>query len=468
MCRSNQTLRSLCVAGLLAAAALAPASAEPVVQKKNGIAYVSGGVGQADMQALASAAQGFNLKLTFTDTDGAFIAPATVRVRVPQGYTILEATSDGPVFYADLKPGAYTVEASHEGNVQTRTLNLTDSQQMAHTFRWQADARLNAAPASGAASGASTTTGLRVLPSPPPASPDPAPASASIPRNDPGTRPAQRAGTVEMPAMDYAPGVAYLSGGVSGEQKAEMQALADRYNLRIRMERTDDSLVLDVPVIITDAVGNEYLRGTAAGPWLYVNLPPGVYRVAVRDFGRSQRSRIRIYENEIKHITFTWAATGESADAAVRTNVSGASQPATTRGYTAQVGLPVETGVTGGQSRSTAAAASARLPETRRANGIEYLSGGAGNAEQQAMREVASRYNLHITAAQYDGAYLSDVSLNVIGEQGSLMRIDQAGPLVYARVPAGNYAIVGSHNGVEKRQEIQIPQGRSKQVLFYW
>jgi len=80
-----------------------------------GIAYVSGGVAEAEGDDLVAQRKNFSFWLT-TASKGAGAFLADVRVRIldeRSGQVVLEHTLDGPWLFANLPPGRYRVEASY-------------------------------------------------------------------------------------------------------------------------------------------------------------------------------------------------------------------------------------------------------------------------------------------------------------------------------------------------------------------
>ncbi|MBB6593105.1 hypothetical protein LBW59_04195 [Ralstonia solanacearum] len=82
------------------------------------------------------------------------------------------------------------------------------------------------------------------------------------------------------PEIRYRDDIAYVSGGIGRDEVARMQAMAGRFNVRLRLvaARGGDALS-DVAVSVVDARGRLRLRLVTAGPLLYLRLPPGVYRI---------------------------------------------------------------------------------------------------------------------------------------------------------------------------------------------
>lgn len=91
---------------------------------QDGIAFVTGGIGENDQNALKAMRKDYNLLLTFAvKKTGAYLADVKVNIQDAKGKKILETVSTGPLFYAKLPPGKYRITvASNE-----RTLSKTTS-----------------------------------------------------------------------------------------------------------------------------------------------------------------------------------------------------------------------------------------------------------------------------------------------------------------------------------------------------
>ena len=103
------------------AARPAPSNVE---KSKDGIEYVSGGIGIDAQDRINERARDFNLKLVFTLNEGNYIADVGVAVKDAKGRTVVEDTAEGPFFLAKLPAGQYTVAATYEGRTVTRKLQV--------------------------------------------------------------------------------------------------------------------------------------------------------------------------------------------------------------------------------------------------------------------------------------------------------------------------------------------------------
>ena len=75
----------------------------------NGIPYLSGGVGWEERVTISRMAKGYNLKLTFATSAGAYLSNLMVGIRDRRGKLLLEMESNGPWFLAKLPKGRYRI-----------------------------------------------------------------------------------------------------------------------------------------------------------------------------------------------------------------------------------------------------------------------------------------------------------------------------------------------------------------------
>ena len=123
-----------CALGLMAvmvsAEQHAPANEELQMKSHGDIDYISGGVGDDEQQRMDELAGNFSLQLTFADREGKYLSGVEIKVRDGNGDKVLKTRADGPMFYADLAPGDYTVyadPADFSGEKQTREVSISES-----------------------------------------------------------------------------------------------------------------------------------------------------------------------------------------------------------------------------------------------------------------------------------------------------------------------------------------------------
>ena len=114
-------------AGVVSAVGLEDSAipALPMDIKNTGdIRYVSGGISNEELVELKEVENQFNVHVLFTAVGGGFVSDVTVRLIDASGNVVLTAPNVGPYFYAAVKLGTYTLEATQEGEVKKSTLKV--------------------------------------------------------------------------------------------------------------------------------------------------------------------------------------------------------------------------------------------------------------------------------------------------------------------------------------------------------
>ena len=112
---------------LLGVSGLLPyAAAEIEIHEQQGLRYVTGGGTAESDEEMKQLAPRFPIHLVFSaEGQEEPVSGVGVTVRDVKGTVILEAKSEGPVFFIDVGSGRYTVEAEYAGEKQSQTKDLT-------------------------------------------------------------------------------------------------------------------------------------------------------------------------------------------------------------------------------------------------------------------------------------------------------------------------------------------------------
>ena len=86
----------------------------------------------------------------------------------------------------------------------------------------------------------------------------------------------------------------YVSGGIGEEELAVLRLVRGDYNLRLLFADQSGTYLSGIEVRILDAHGKTVLTVKDAGPFLYVRLPAGHYRIEARYAERTQRQDIEL------------------------------------------------------------------------------------------------------------------------------------------------------------------------------
>ena len=106
--------------------------------------------------------------------------------------------------------------------------------------------------------------------------------------------------------------------------------------------------------------------------------------------------------------------------------------------------------------------------ETQQQGNITFVSGGAGDEDRDALKQVESQYNLRLLFAARNGEYLANIAVTLSDARGSaVLDTISDGPIFYARVPPGRYRLTVSNQGQSQSRDISIGRGAVRQD-FYW
>ncbi len=126
---------------------------------------------------------------------------------------------------------------------------------------------------------------------------------------------------------------------------------------------------------------------------------------------------------------------------------------------------------------SAPVASAADQPRLQSNGEVEYVSGGIGKEEADALKQQSADYALTLEFASSrtaegdvsPGAYLADVKVDIRDAQGRQMLDTTAqGPLLLVRLPPGDYTVEASWNGVRKQHSVDLSVGARRHVVFMW
>lgn len=116
--------------------------------------------------------------------------------------------------------------------------------------------------------------------------------------------------------------------------------------------------------------------------------------------------------------------------------------------------------------------AQAGMPPVQQQGSVQYVSGGIGLDESEAMKAAAKDYPLALTfAAQRDGQadYVANVSVTISDAHGkSMLQTTAEGPYMLVKLPAGNYKISATYNGQAQNRNVAVQNTGTARAVFEW
>ncbi|MEJ0062722.1 MAG: hypothetical protein WDO70_05850 [Alphaproteobacteria bacterium] len=100
--------------------------------------------------------------------------------------------------------------------------------------------------------------------------------------------------------------IAYIDGGVSLEERDALGAVRKDYNLLILNTSKNGEFLAADHFMIRSGKGQELLNIADAGPWIYVKLPPGSYKIEASVGGEHQKKNVQISKGKTANLHLTW------------------------------------------------------------------------------------------------------------------------------------------------------------------
>ena len=242
------------------------------------VPHISGGVGYDERAQMEAVKSQYNLRLLFAISgSGSYLSSVGVKIQDARGATLLDATSNGPWFYAQLPPGTYGLTLDNQGQIQTRRVSVLPQGATVENIYW-------AGPVSALPDPGTSGWGIQSAPGQ---------ASAAIP---------------PMRPLMSSSGIPYLSGGGDPDEKARLEASQEPYNLRLGFTVTGaDHKPLAIGVRIQEASSHRLLlEAEATGPLFFAKVPQGEYLVTLDYAGTKHQQTMMVPGYGAATASFQW------------------------------------------------------------------------------------------------------------------------------------------------------------------
>ena len=102
-------------------------------------------------------------------------------------------------------------------------------------------------------------------------------------------------------------GITYVSGGNGLEERQALNEVTGDYNLKlIFAEKGSGAYVSDVKLSIMNMKGQKILEAVSDGPWFFVKLAPGRYKISAEAEGQSQVQQAKVDGGRLTQLYFYW------------------------------------------------------------------------------------------------------------------------------------------------------------------
>jgi len=117
--------------------ASAPASAQtpPRPLERDGVAYITGGIGEDEVRAFRQTAPSYNLRISFASRSGQYLSDVDVTISSGER-TVLGVRTDGPFLFVRVPAGRYRITARDRQIGEMRQVTVRGRQGVDVHFVW--------------------------------------------------------------------------------------------------------------------------------------------------------------------------------------------------------------------------------------------------------------------------------------------------------------------------------------------
>lgn len=99
---------------------------------------------------------------------------------------------------------------------------------------------------------------------------------------------------------------------------------------------------------------------------------------------------------------------------------------------------------------------------------VPYVTGGIGDEDLAALKATEKEYNLRIISSEKSGGYTGTTHIVIIDTKSKQILSIDAEPLLFLKVPRGQYTITAINEGKFKKQSIVVYPNKSAIVHLIW
>lgn len=118
------------------------------------------------------------------------------------------------------------------------------------------------------------------------------------------------------------------------------------------------------------------------------------------------------------------------------------------------------------------AAAQPALPPVQQQGRVEYITGGIGLDESEAIKAAMKDYSLVlIFAARHEGKaeYVADVPVSIVDKQGNtLLDLKTEGPYLLVKLAPGEYRITAQRGHTPQTRSVTVKKETTARTVFEW
>jgi hypothetical protein len=119
-----------------------------------------------------------------------------------------------------------------------------------------------------------------------------------------------------------------------------------------------------------------------------------------------------------------------------------------------------------------AGTALAALPPLKHQGEVQYLTGGVGKDESDAIEQAQSKFPLALEFVQKatpHDEFVANVDVRVLDPHGrNVLDARADGPFLLAKVPSGEYTVKATYEGQTLEKKVRVSNHGSERAVFVW
>lgn len=103
-------------------------------------------------------------------------------------------------------------------------------------------------------------------------------------------------------------------------------------------------------------------------------------------------------------------------------------------------------------------------------NGVDYVTGGIGSEEVEALESFKKQFNLYYLFSEGKiGRLVDDVNINIVdAKKQTLFSLEHAAPRLLLSLPDGKYTVIASYQGNTQRYNFNHMAKKHQRVILNW
>lgn len=104
------------------------------------------------------------------------------------------------------------------------------------------------------------------------------------------------------------------------------------------------------------------------------------------------------------------------------------------------------------------------------AHGVDYVTGGIGSEEVEAMEAFKKQFNLYFLFSEGKvGRVIDDVNISITDSKNqTVFTVEHAAPRLLLNLPSGKYQAIASYLGSEQRYRFTHDAKKHQRVILNW